>query len=629
MKPLILLTGLLLWGSSIKAQTITIVRGGVPGATYTTLKAAIAASSSGDVLQFSAHTFKGYGDTIMGKTLHLKGTISGKDTTTLDAEGMGRHLMASSKPGMLSSDTLIVEDIVFCNGKAPLEKTTSGDFYLGGAIASYGDIGRGVMKALYIRGNTTFRNNTAELDPDEWGYRSSAAIQWNSYLEIGDADRPGTKVRFLNNSGDLIVHCLYIDPISITTKVQGYVDFEGNTGICLGSFTTIIDGFRGQINFKHNKSIGGMVISVDGYSEKTNNSITGNVYIGYNESIKSHPYLVHNGTINFHDTTTLIGPGIVFEYNQSDIAALIQSYNNVFLSLNRVTIRHNTSLGTASVMSNGGTNSKIEIRNCDIHHNTHRVSIGATIFNNPSSPESNSILIEDTRMYNPRTDGTPRVEVKNMPNFTTARSWWGSSDTAGLFVHIDDPRFVPIVNSYAVANWSVNKGAPITTTSFPIEAQLTKNDGSTLFINAFPSLVGEYFATEGSFSTNPAPINSTNLISSRYTKGTTIVPVMAVVDADTFLTDSDGLSISSTEKKIQGVTVFPNPAATNGTVHIQGLNTENYLYTIIGIDGKALHPMLPLNSDRSVSLQEIPNGQYIIAIKGEQGHAFLKCNVSR
>jgi hypothetical protein len=629
MKKLLYLTCLLWCWSNTQAQTITLIRGGVPGASYTTLKAAIAASSSGDVLQFSAHTFKGFGDTIRGKSLHLKGSISGKDITTLDAESKGSHLVALSPHGSSIKDSLIVEDIIFRNGQAvePAKITTSRS-YNGGSILSThvglaSDPGGAwdPMHALYIKGNCVFHNNSGLIIPNPFSpeFYFGGAIAWGGYIEIGDRDRSGSKVRFINNKYGVVA--------STSLLIQGHVDFDENEEISIFTKYLIIDGNAGQINFRKNKSNNGTVINVGLTGSPLRSRISGNVYIAYNES-KAPPSSGHKyGTIGVSDSLEITGSGIIIEHNKTHAEAVINTYSP-YLSLNNITIRHNTSLGQSAVINAHGAGNKIEIRNCDIHHNIAKQPGGATIYDATPVEESESILIEDTRMYNPRTDDLPRVEIKNTPNLNTSRTWWGCSDTTGLIIMHDATRLKPIINNYAVANWSVNKGLPVTTTTFPIDAQLTKNDGSALYIKSFPSLVGEYFATSGTFSSNPAPIDTRNLINSSYTKGSTKVPVMVVVDADTFITDSEGLSIANTQLKLEGLSLYPNPSTT-GTVHIAGLDAEEYQYTIIGIDGKVLHAFLPLPSNRTILLHHLPQGQYIIAITGAKGSAMLKCTVAR
>ena len=104
----------------------------------------------------------------------------------------------------------------------------------------------------------------------------------------------------------------------------------------------------------------------------------------------------------------------------------------------------------------------------------------------------------------------------------------------------------------AKANWSVNKGKPITNkdTLFPICTGFTYSDGSPLPPNALPWLQGKFSSSTGKMLTPNPRVSASDTMSSLFrtyvyaTKGdTTSKPInfVCIVDADTFRTSPAGM----------------------------------------------------------------------------------------
>ena len=99
------------------AQTATIYRASVPlTPTYSTSAAALPNIVNGDELRLSAHTFNEHGLS-SNKYFTLKGTISGTDSTTIDAKGLGQILFLNYDAVAYLSDSTVFDNIIFQNGK--------------------------------------------------------------------------------------------------------------------------------------------------------------------------------------------------------------------------------------------------------------------------------------------------------------------------------------------------------------------------------------------------------------------------------------------------------------------------------------------------------------------------------
>lgn len=101
-----------------QAQTVTIYRAGIPlSPAYTTLKSALPNTINGDEVRMSAHTFYEGNDTI-SKYIFIKGTISGTDTTTINAMGTGSVLVLPNELIPSATDTVKLQDLIITGGKS-------------------------------------------------------------------------------------------------------------------------------------------------------------------------------------------------------------------------------------------------------------------------------------------------------------------------------------------------------------------------------------------------------------------------------------------------------------------------------------------------------------------------------
>ena len=139
MKKTILLCIVMLWYSlSLSAQTVQVFsKTGLLKGTYSTIKAALATTTDGDSLILSAHTFK---ESQLKPHVYdyiiYQGSISGTDTSTIDAGGNG---------ACFEYCTGTIRDIVLTGAKYISSVSR------GGAISTF--------QSGLITGNTTIRNN--------------------------------------------------------------------------------------------------------------------------------------------------------------------------------------------------------------------------------------------------------------------------------------------------------------------------------------------------------------------------------------------------------------------------------------------------------------------------------------
>lgn len=252
-------------------------------------------------------------------------------------------------------------------------------------------------------------------------------------------------------------------------------------------------------------------------------------------------------------------------------------------------------------------------------------------------------ILRNVYFYNPLPSGKRQNEVfVRSGTFHMDGSWFGQSDTVGLIsvnpagcMWYDARHGKP-----ARANWSVNKGKPITNkdTLFPIGAGFTYSDGSPLPPNALPWLQGKFSSSTGKMLTPNPRVSATDTMSSLFrtyvyaTKGdTTSKPInfVCIVDADTFRTSPrvwgiDSIKLSIGPKTLTTVVrVYPNP--TSDYIHIEGLETGTSieLYDLSGKlvkNEKLIYGFVAAQPDKAVlDVQSLPAGLYTLKITSKEG----------
>lgn len=589
------------------AQTATIYRSGLPiSPTYTTLKAALPNAINGDEIIMSAHKFNEYNDSIVNKTITIKGTISGADTTTIDGKGLGPVLVYMNTAA--TKDSLILRDFIITNGNNPVTTATS---YTGGGIAAWG--------RMCLTGNFTVRNCIS-------GGGGGGISNYGPTYIIGGEGAGTHMVKIHNNKLSYPIGRgggIYTTQTDLI--ISGNVLINNNeayTGAGIYSFRgsvhkILIDSKAGNIEIKNNKAEengGGLFIASPPMGPGT---IGTGVQFKGNIIIDGNTAKGKGGAIGNSDSMRLIGPGIQITNNQADGGG--GAFYGHLKSVGGYTILDNVLVsGNSTALKGGGFyvdyNHNLQVNNSQIINNQANGAGAASALHN-----DNKTSINNTRIYNPTTTATRQLEVQNNFVLNSSQCWWGESDTTGLIKH----NSMSVGSSFTLTNWvktnwSVNNGSPIgAAASYPISATFTLNTGAALPASSFAMLQGKFTAPSGSFS--PAIANNTaaNKITSTYTRpssGTSIL--WAVVDADSFKSNSDGLSIKSLSAAHNSFKIYPNPS--QGILFIEGIQ-QDIAVKILGLQGQLIETVKLSANNSSINLSHYPQGIYLLQIENEKG----------
>jgi hypothetical protein len=614
MKKIIILTVLSLIQKNAAAQTATIYRAGLPlTPTYSTIAAALPNIVNGDELRLSAHTFNEY-SLSSNKYFTLKGTISGTDTTTIDAKGLGQILFLNYNSLAYLSDSTIIDDVIFQNGKVT---GTGIDVRGGGALASD-------ASHLILTGNTIFRNNSSTY--------SAGAISFGGILEIKGGEAAGASiVKLYNNTGNSTSTAGggAIRGTASKTTITGNVIISNNNatkgaGIWLNRFpksSTIIDSKGGKIQIINNTALtegGGLyfnhIASVPPINPGT--IIKGNVEISNNTAgsngggiwnIDSLRIEGNNVQIN-NNTAGNMGGGI---YNKSHGPS---TPSHGTLLINGIEVNGNKAFVGAGLYNDYLTN--VSIQNSQFINNQASGTNASNAIEN-----NNKLTITNCRIYNPKTSGARQLEVRNNFVLNSSQCWWGESDTIGLIFHNNMSMGSSFtLNNWVRANWSVNNGSPVgAATSYPISATFTLNTGAALPASSFAMLQGKFTAPSGSFS--PAIANNTaaNKITSTYTRpGSGTSTLWAVVDADSFKSNSDGLSVKQLNNISNNYKIYPNPST--GLLFVEGIQQKT-LALLVDLQGKVLKQLDLSAQQNFIDLSEFPGGLYFLKLSNNSGQS--------
>lgn len=603
MKKILTSLTILFMQHTLVAQTVTIYRSGTPLApTYSTLKAALTNTLSGDEVRMSAHTFNEYRDSIIGKHIIIKGTISGADTTTLDGKGLGPVIIYAN-PGAIK-DSLVLQDLIITGGNNPVTVAT---VYTGGGIAAWG--------ILALVGNVIVRDNISG------GSGGGISNLGPTYLFGGEGAGLSTIKIYNNKLSYPIGRGGGIYSSQTNLFIYGNVQIKNNqayTGAGIYAYrasvnTIIIDAKSGKIEISNNKAdeIGGGIYFTA--PAMPSGSIGNGVLVKGNVIIDGNIAKAKGGGVANADSVRYVGPGIEITNNHSDeggggIYGYLKSSGG-FTILDNVLISGNT-----TNLKGGGVyvdfNHKLQASNSQIINNQANGGAAAIhIVNNAS--------VNNCRIFNPTSVGKRQVEVQNNLIFSSSQCWWGESDTTGLIVH--NPIFPSAsfnLTNWVVATWSINSGSPVGTAStYPITANFTFNNGAALPAASFSMLQGKYYAPSGSFSPATAAITPANKISSTYTRPASgISNLLAVVDADSFKSNSNGLSVQSIGKEKTAVKAYPNPS--KNVVRLEGV-TQLFAATLYDLQGRIISTSNIDQNNNQIDLASVANGTYILQLKSE------------
>jgi hypothetical protein len=427
----------------------------------------------------------------------------------------------------------------------------------GGATTGGGAI-LGLQAHTTLTGNIVISDNTAFKGAGIWLDRYPSAITV--------LDSKGGKIQIINNTAltegaGLYLNCVSsAPPIGQGTVIKGNVEISNNTAGSNGAGIWNVDSLR-----------------IEGSSIQIKNNSAGNMGGGiYNKSYSA--FTTSNGKLLINGT----------ELNGNKAAVGAGLYNDYYT---------NTTIQNCQFINNqaSGTNAASAIQN------------------------NNKLSITNCRIYNPTTTAARQLEVQNNFVLNSSQCWWGESDTTGLIKH----NSMSVGSSFTLTNWvktnwSVNNGSPIgAAASYPISATFTLNTGAALPASSFAMLQGKFTAPSGSFS--PAIANNTaaNKITSTYTRpssGTSIL--WAVVDADSFKSNSDGLSIKSLSAAHNSFKIYPNPS--QGILFIEGIQ-QDIAVKILGLQGQLIETAKLSANNSSINISHYPQGIYLLQIENEKG----------
>ena len=345
-----------------------------------------------------------------------------------------------------------------------------------------------------------------------------------------------------------------------------------------------------------------------------------------------------------HNTADSFGGGgcFVWAYDSSEICYNTSRYGGAigylggsgkfYCNSPGVRVHHNTAtVGGGALACN-----VVEMTAGQITDN--QAPIGAAFW---TYPNGNFFNLTNCYIYNPTLAGKRQNEIYYSGTVNINGSWFGKSDTVGLIsINYSPIAFPSIIGKYAKANWSINKGKPITNkdTLFPIGAGFTYSDGSPLPPNALPWLQGKFSSSTGKMLTPNPRVSATDTMSSLFrtyvyaTKGdTTSKPInfVCIVDADTFRTSPrvwgiDSIKLSIGPKTLTTVVrVYPNP--TSDYIHIEGLETGTSieLYDLSGRqvkNEKLINGFVAAQPDKAVlDVKNISSGTYLLKITSKEG----------
>jgi predicted outer membrane repeat protein len=582
-KTMILTAAGLLGTAAVRAQTVTIYRGGAMiTPVYTSISDALAVALTGDSLALSAGHFDEH-DIIINKKLIISGVRTLTDSTVLDPKGLGRGLY-------ISDGDVTVRDLIIENGK--LTNDLGGGIYVNGpatlTLAGRTIVRKNQVSGYFARGGGVGSYGRLILKDD-------ASVSDNVAIELGGGiytagnieltDRSSVRKNTTAGSGGGI----FADKAG-SLNIGGYAQISNNTAVDAGG------GIYGTGR-------------IHGYAVISNNTADmGGGIATLGDFLQLQDYATFSGN------TAVIAGGAAWLSNTSFTATDHFSIIN-----NRIPSASGLRLGGAIYNVNGNMN----ISGGRITGNQ---SPSAAIYNSGGALPM-TVKLSQTHIYNPAYSGARQAELINRPSMASSTievntdgCWWGKSDTTGIMANYGSTTVN--LNSWVTTLWTLNNGAPVGpgTTSFPVAVKFALNDGSDLDTNTLRSLTASFGASAGTFNTSVAAIAITNDIAAIYSgpAAADSVWITAVADADSFRQKVYILPLLSIKDpgSLSAVNIYPNPATS--WLQIEGLapNTSVALYHI---DGRMAWQQVISGGQAQVPVQALPAGNYLLQLQAADG----------
>jgi predicted outer membrane repeat protein len=569
MKKRLLLPSLFFFALGSAAQTVTVYRAGTATLpVYTTIKDAVAAALPDDSLVLSADTFKEY-KIIIDKNLSLTGTISATAKSTIDATHDSTAIMLLN-PSAGPLVRLLLQDLDLKNGAAK-DNTGKG----GGAVCA--DAGT----LLTLDKETSLYDNEATSTAPNGG-----AIYSEGAISIKGNSRLLHNIAFENGGA------LY--SAALLSLGQNSLLDSNRAGISGGGIYS-----SGDVQVRHFSRISSNRAQTGGGIAMSNGVLS----IANQSLVTSNKTTLHGAGIVLLNSHFTMSDSSIIGFNKTDTtyAAAIYAKGN-----NDLYVRGGQIIGNQSVKAGAA-------------------GIGMAIYNDSASGGSAIVSVSNARIFNPRADYSRQNELYNLHEasaFLTDSSWWGESDTTGLFYN--PPAALTSYRSWVIADWYINNGLPVTSlSSFPVEARFRLNTGWPLSPYLFWMLEGQFSSDYGSFSPLSVPMSPANRIGSIYSipATSTMVNIQGIADADTFRKAVWILVVSIRELgKKSDLSVYPNPGNGNITISVSG-NAPGSA-TVLDLCGRTVYRQELVFSGNSSRLHlDIPSGQYLLRLEDTAGAA--------
>lgn len=244
---------------------------------------------------------------------------------------------------------------------------------------------------------------------------------------------------------------------------------------------------------------------------------------------------------------------------------------------------------------------------------------GMALYIDTSTSHVPEVSVHRARIFNPNGDTLQQNEVYNIhPDliFRSDSTWWGDSDTTGVFHHMPSSSFY--LDSWVQATWSINSGMPVgSASSFPIMSVFHLNTGASLPPLMFWMLVSRFTCSEGSFVPEWRPMEFFNTTSSRYhvPAGSGSITMVVHTDADTFRSDVDVIGLRlNVPPAASPFRIYPNPSSGIFYFDVPATPVSIKVYDLSGrIILKEEHP------GKNIFLKAQP-GTYLLELLDQEGN---------
>lgn len=288
--------------SPVAAETITVC---AKGCDYTSINAAIAAASDGDVIQLAAETyFEGEQVDTLGKAITLRGVLgkSGEPASVLDGAGAHRVLVCQSGE---TSDTAF-ERLVIQNGYGKPQEINGMQYRVGGGM--YNENSSPSMTGCMFVGNSVdgdWPETAGGFGGGMCNYGFSSPNLTDCAFVGNSATQNGGGIWNVSGSSPILINCRFTDN-SAESWGGGMSNNEGSSPSLTGcAFTNNWSRYgSGMYNYKsssptliecaftNNSSLwgGGMSNNKSSSPSLTNCSFTGNFADGYGGGVYNHDF---------------------------------------------------------------------------------------------------------------------------------------------------------------------------------------------------------------------------------------------------------------------------------------------------------------------------------------------------